>query len=193
MPGQKTALILKNISGINQEGFVNKNELLNEDYFVRSIINRIKNDKACCATLRRADNQSTEYQSWEYLAIFGIDLSKPLVRLPYATIAAAIAKAKPAKNGSDGIGRAIAHCYPDGNKSDQAKAKLRRLLACDTLEEICRILRPLFSLIEAKSSIGLNFSRLLRELLKFQWKEQEVKSNWAQDFYGHQAEESEEQ
>ena len=152
--------------------------------FVQSIISRISvdKDKACRAALCRADNPSTEYQSWEYLASF-IDISNPSIRLPYATIAAAIAKATPKDDGTGGIGKAIASCYSDGNASDQAKAKLRRLLACDSLEEACRIIRPLLSLIESKSSTNVNFTRLLRELLKFNEDDQGVKSGWAQDFY----------
>jgi CRISPR system Cascade subunit CasB len=169
---------------------MNKNE---STKFVSFVIARIKNDKACRAALRRADNPSTEYQSWEYLAFFNIDLSNPSIRLPYATIAAAIAKATPKEDGFSGIGKAIATCYKEGNKSDQAKAKLRRLLACDSVEEVCRILRPLFSLIESKSSTRLNFNRLLHELLNFKWDDQGVKSGWAQDFYGLLPEGKEEQ
>lgn len=168
---------------------MNRNQEPKADYFVRSIIDRIKKDKACLAAFRRADNPSTEYQSWEYLAAFNVDLTNPSIRYPYTTIAAAIAKTKPVADGTIGIGRAIASCYVDGNKSDQAKAKLRRLLACDTLEEICRILRPLFSLIQSKSNVKLDFSRLLRDLMKFEFDNQSVKSRWAHDFYGRSLEE----
>ena len=84
---------------------------------------------------------------------------------------------------SRGIGRAIAKCYDDGNQSDQAKAKLRRLLACDSVEEACRILRPLFSLIASRGNSSLNYARLLEQLLKFHWESERIKSQWAQEFY----------
>ncbi len=153
--------------------------------FVLFIIERIKLNKGVAAALRRADNPATEYQSWEYLAAFNIDLDKPWVRLPYATVTAAIAKAKIEQNGSIGIGNAIARCYDDGNQSDQAKAKLRRLLACDSIEEVCRILRPLFSLIDARVGAAVDYARLLEQLLKFYWDSQRVKTEWAQEFYRH--------
>lgn len=153
--------------------------------FVSFIIERTKKDKGIAAVLRRADNPATESQSWEQLAAFNIDLDKPWQRLPYATIAAAIAKAKIEQNGNIGIGHAIASCYEKGNQSDQAKAKLRRLLACESVQEACRILRPIFSLIESKSKITLNFSQLLNHLLKFNWDSQSIKAQWAQDFYHH--------
>lgn len=152
--------------------------------FVHFIAKRCQQDKGLAAALRRADNPATEYQSWEVLAGFQVELDKPWRRLPYATIAAAIAKAKIEQNGSTGIGRAIASCYEDGNASEQAKAKLRRLLSSSSVKEACRILRPLFSLIESKSNLRLDFSRLLRQLLEFNWQDQKIKSQWAQDFYG---------
>ncbi len=151
--------------------------------FVEYIIDRIAKNKGFAAALKRADNPATEYQSWEYLAAFNIDLEKPWERLPFATVAAAIAKEKSAHNGNEGIGRAIAKCYDDGNQSDQAKAKLRRLLACDSVEEACRILRPLFSLIASRGNSSLNYARLLEQLLKFHWESERIKSQWAQEFY----------
>ena len=151
--------------------------------FVQFIIALIAKNKGVAAALKRADNPATEYQCWEYLAAFNIDLEKPWERLPFATIAAAIAKEKSAHNGSEGIGRAIAKCYDDGKESDQAKAKLRRLLACDSVDEACRILRPLFSLIASRGNSSIDYARLLDQLLKFHWESERIKSQWAQEFY----------
>ncbi|MBD9357839.1 type I-E CRISPR-associated protein Cse2/CasB [Methylomonas albis] len=150
--------------------------------FVNYTIERCQQDNGLAAALRRADNPNTEYQSWEHLAAF-VDLDQAWRRLPYATVAAAIARAKAEHNGSLGIGRAIAACYDDDNQSDQAKAKLRRLLACEQVEEACRILRPLFGLIEAKAGIPLNYAGLLDDLLYFNFDPQRVKARWAQDFF----------
>jgi CRISPR system Cascade subunit CasB len=173
----------------NQEKKRSRNE-----EFVTHIIGKIQQDKGIAAALRRADNPETEYQSWEYLAAFNIPLDNPFQRLPHATIAAAIAKAKLDKNGTVSIGRALASCYEDGSNSEQAKAKLRRLLACDSIKEVCRILRPIFSLIHARSSLSLNYVNLLDDLLKFNGDYQSViKSRWAQNFYSHPHLEGEEQ
>ncbi len=151
--------------------------------FVIRTIEQCQKDKGLAAGLKRADNPATEYQCWEHLAAFNIDLEKDYQRLPYATIAAAIAKAKVESNGVMGIGRGISLCYEEGNNSDQAKAKLRRLLACESVEETCRILRPLFSLIESKVNLPLDYTQLLNDLLKFHFDNQRVKTRWAQDFY----------
>ena len=149
--------------------------------FVDLTIERCHQDNGLAAALRRADNPDTEYQSWEYLANFA-DLDQTAQRLPYAIIAAAIARAKVTQNGTTRLGRAIAQCYDD-SQSDQAKAKLRRLLACDRVEEVCRILRPLFSLIDAKAGVRLDYARLLNDLLFFNFDPQRTKSQWAMEFY----------
>ncbi len=160
--------------------------------FTRFIIDRMQ-DNGIAAALRRADNPNTEYQSWDTLAAFHIELDKPWQRLPFATIAAAMAKAKAEKNGDIKMGQAIARCYAEGKDSDQAKAKLRRLLACDSVEETCRILRPLFSLINAKGNSSLNYAQLLDDLLWFNANSQKIKSEWAQDFYRYQVQDKTEE
>lgn len=152
--------------------------------FVAGVIQQCKDDKGLAARLRRADNPATEYQSWELLTRYGVDLERENQRLPFATVAAAIAKAKPEQNGTLSLGWAIAACYEDGRDSDQAKARLRRLLACNDLPEACRILRPLFSLIESKAGRPLDYVRLLRQLRKFPFDVQQVRAQWAQEFYG---------
>ena len=159
--------------------------------FVDYIINRCQSNNGLRAALKRADNPATEYQSWEVLAGFQINLEFENQRLPYATLGAAIARAKIEKNGTVKIGQAIARCYEDGKDSDQAKARLRRLLACDSVPEACRILRPLLSLIEAKSAITLDYASLLNDLLWFDHEKSDIriKARWAQDFYGRRAEE----
>ncbi len=155
--------------------------------FVAFILKRCEQNRGEAARLRRADNPSTEYQSWETLAAFNVDIDKPWQRLPFAAVAAALSRAKIDQNGHSGIGQALAGCYEDGNASDQAKAKLRRVLACDSVEEVCRILRPVLSLIASRGHHVLDYARLLDQLLKFHWDPQIIKARWAQDFYRRDA------
>ncbi len=161
-----------------------------EERFVKVVIQGCAEDKGLAAHLRRADNPATEYQSWELLASLHIDLENDYQRLPFVTIAAAIAKSKADHNGGLTLGRAIAACYEDGRESSQAKARLRRLLACNDLPELCRILRSLFSLIDSKARQPLNFVRLLKQLRRFSFEDARirVKAQWAQEFYGQQVE-----
>ncbi|NNM58935.1 MAG: type I-E CRISPR-associated protein Cse2/CasB [Legionellales bacterium] len=174
------------------KGKINQNK---SQAFVDYIIKRCQSDNGFRAVLKRADNPTTEYQSWEALAGFGVNLEHQNTRLPHALIAAALARTKTEENGTGQIGQAIARCYDDGNKSDQAKAKLRRLLACNSTPEVCRILRPLFSLIESKSHIRLDYARLLNDLLWFNQEDGQtrIKARWAQHFYNHVEKESEDE
>jgi len=96
-------------------------------------------------------------------------------------IAAALGHAKPKTDGNLGIGKAIAACFDDKNQSESAKTKLRRLLACDTVQEACTILRPLLSLIESKG-VQLRYGNLLDDLLWF--RADRTRARWASDFYG---------
>lgn len=158
--------------------------------FVRYVLDRIHQDNGFAARLRRADNPATEYQCWELLAEFGVNLEKEWVRLPYCAVGAALAKTKPETDGKLILGAAIAACYDDGSQSDQAKAKLRRLLACTTTEEACQILRPMLALITSRG-VRLDFSQLLDDLLWYGGKSRErIRTRWAQSFY-HRPQEAE--
>ena len=65
--------------------------------------------------------------------------------------------------------------------------RLRRLLACDSPEEACRIVRSMLPLIADKAAKPLNFTRLLNELLRFGGSaSEEIKIGWAKDFYCNQ-------
>jgi CRISPR system Cascade subunit CasB len=151
--------------------------------FVKGILETCGRDKGFAARLRRADNPATEYQSWDVLAAYGIDLEKEHQRLPHVTVAATLARSRAESNGSLPLGRAVAACYDEGNSSDQARAKMRRLLACDDLREVCRILRPLLTLIQSRIAAPLDYIRLLRQLKKFSWNRESIKAQWAQEFY----------
>jgi CRISPR system Cascade subunit CasB len=155
-----------------------------EQRFVSVVLERCQQDKGLAARLRRADNPATEYQSWDLLGMMGVDLEKDYQRLPFLSAAAAIAKSRADKNGSLTLGYALASCYPDGRDSAQAKARLRRLLACDELAEACRILRPVLTLIDSRVGRPLDFVRLLKQLRQFTFNSQRVKTQWAQEFYG---------
>lgn len=147
--------------------------------FATFVIERLKQDTGFGARLRRADNPATEYQAWEILAKW-CDIEKTWERVPFAMVGAAIAKSKPAHDGSLPLGKAIAYSYEKGNQDDAAKAKLRRLIACTTVEESCMVLRTLLRLISARG-MHLNYGQLLDQLLFFGEK---TRLRWASDFYG---------
>lgn len=182
------------MSDISSEQATNTVSSSREERFVQSVLHGMTQSKGFTARLRRADNPGTEYQSWDFLAKHEVNLEYEDQRLPFVTIAAALAKAKATANGQVTLGRAIAACYDKGNDSEQASSRLRRLLACEELPELCRILRPLLALIASKSaSSSLDFVRLLRQLRRFPFDAQAVRAQWAQEFYGKAADQTQQQ
>lgn len=149
--------------------------------FVASVVKQCAHDKGLAARLRRADNPATEYQSWEFLAGQGVDLENGPRRLAYVTTVASLARTD--ANGRLSLGRAIADCYAGERDASPAQARLRRLLACNEVGELCLVLRPLLSLIASRSSHGVDHVRLLEQLLWFPHDPVQVKTQWAKAFY----------
>jgi CRISPR system Cascade subunit CasB len=145
--------------------------------FIKAIAERIVSDPGFGAALRHADNPATEYQAWEHLIRYGCDIEKKWERLPYATVAAAAARARITHDGQLPLGKSIAACFE--KDADPAKAKLRRLLSCSDVEEACTILRPLLNLI-ASRGIQISYGRILDDLLYFG---ERVKLRWASEFF----------
>ena len=163
----------------------------NEALLVAKIFARCKNDKGFAAALKRADNPDTAYQAWEILATYGVPLNKESKRKPYALIFAAIARSSRENDGNLGLGAALATAYQDdgGRDSDAAKAKLRRILACDDVVEVCQVLRPILQLICSRG-VGVSFEKLLNDLKYF--KSEKTLASWAQNFFGSKSKENEE-
>lgn len=158
--------------------------------FISYLFEQCQKDKGFAARLRRASNPATEYQSWEILGRFGIDLENGYERRVFALVAAALANSRAEQNGVLTLGRAIALSFPDGNKSDQAATRLRRLLACDSSSEVCSVLRTLMTLVQSRVSQTLDYEQLLNDLL---WFSDRTKARWAQQFYARATLEDEQQ
>lgn len=154
--------------------------------FVAYLCQRSQNDKRFAARMCHADNLATEYQDWDTLVAFGVNLELPEERLPFALVAASVARSVQPVNGVLPLGQAIAFAFREGRESEQARARLRRLLACDDIEEVCRILRPLLSLIRSRVHQQLDYASLLVDLRSFHRNAESTKARWAQQFYGRQ-------
>lgn len=156
--------------------------------FVEWVIKKAGSDTGFRAHMARADNPDTEYQSWPYLVNFGIDLALDQQRLPYTLIGAAICKAKIERDGAYGLGKALSSCMMQSDKEEsQSNPRLRRLLACSSVQETCRVLRPLLALINDKATRKLSYAQLLNDLALFSLNDKRVKLRWARDFYSSES------
>lgn len=155
-----------------------------EESFVASVIAITRKNKGDAARLRRADNPATEYQSWDILARHGVILDRPHERVPFAAIAAAIGRAEPEANGAQSLGAALARAFDEGAASDAATARLRRLLASDDVVTTCRLLRPVFRIIESRGGAPLDYARILKQVRRLRFDPKRTHSEWAQEFFG---------
>lgn len=156
--------------------------------FVERALRRCAEDAGFAARLRRADNPDTEYQSWGDLANLGTNVEWDDERLPCALVGAALARLKTDGDGKADLGAALRACFDEQNAGE---ARLRRLLACERVDELCVVLRPLLRLMANKSGKPLCHAALLDDMLSFPNQGQRIKLRWARSFYGAPAHEAE--
>lgn len=159
--------------------------------FVSSVLARCGQDNGFAARLRRADNPDTEYYALGDLCNLGINVENDFERLPFALVGAALCRHSPPRDGGMNLGEALRACFEE---EKQGATRLRRLLACDRQDELCRVLRPVLSLVAARASdrgVSLCYAGLLDDLLDFRsdFRQQRIKLQWAQGYYRNKAKE----
>lgn len=142
----------------------------------------LRTGQGLCRLSAPADNPDTEHYAYGILSRFGIDLENDGERRPFALIGAALSRRDAARDGTLGLGAALRCCV---ESEDQGEARLRRILVCRRQDELCRVLRPLLSLIASREA-PLCHERLLDDLLKFRFEHarQRICLRWAREFYG---------
>jgi CRISPR system Cascade subunit CasB len=160
--------------------------------FVDFVLEKIhkRGDKGFAAKLKKADNETTEYQSWEILSQW-TDLEDEKARRAYGLVGASLARGKNSFDGSLGLGNALHAAFSDKQEAGSAEdsssaARLRRILACKDSLELIDILRPILHFLESKE-INISKARLLDEILWFNndSSRERTRTRWAQEFYGH--------
>lgn len=152
--------------------------------FTAAAISRVKTDTAFRAVMSRADNPAFESAAWEHLIPY-CRIEKDHQRIPFAVVGAAIAKIRPEANGTDDIGSAFRKICKNQDDIDRESRRFRRLIGCDSVSEICRLLRPLLPYLASKGA-ALDYTRLLFDLLFW---EQDIKLRWTVHFYRKSAQE----
>ena len=153
----------------------------NPSGFVAELIGRCRSDTAFRAAMRRADNPRTEAFAWPHLVKW-CDLGKPHERLPFALVAAAVAREKPERDGNMDIGQLFHSICRDKEDTEREQRRFRRLLACDNTAELCEVLRPVLRYLQDKAPGRVGYARLLSDMLYYGEK---VKLRWAGHFFAH--------
>ena len=150
--------------------------------FVDYVIRRVKNksDTAFRAVMRRGANPSMESAVWEYLIPYCDDINVDHIRRAFALVGAAIASEAPETDGTASVGRALRSICKDDDDDEREKRRLRRLLACDTTDELIGVLRPMVHYLQDKAVMKLSYAKLLNDL--YYWSER-TRIKWTQDFF----------
>ncbi len=152
--------------------------------FVQSVLQRAQTDNAFGAVMRRADNPNLCSAAWEYLVPY-CNLSKESERLAFSLVGAAIAREKPQQDGFASFGKALRSlCKGDADALEREARRFRRVIACDTVEELFPVLRPMLQDLQSQGCAPLCYRDLLKDLLS--WSER-TRLRWTQDFYGKES------
>ena len=168
----------------------NKENKPNIHPFVQMVFRRKGEDAGFRARMRAARSVSRAPAVWGDLAAF-TSLRNEDERRILILIGSAIAWDRAGENGDIPLGRAIAKAWglegaaarSDDLQKGPAAVRIRRLLACRTIAEVCMVLQPLLSLIRSREVRGLDYSRLLYNLHEFIRAPEKVKAIWAHDFF----------
>lgn len=148
--------------------------------FVTAMIEKVKQDSACRAALRHADNFSTESRAWQYIVHF-CKLEYQDERRAFCLVGAAIARAMPDHDGHMSVGSAL-RSLCTGNTEEALStelARLRRLLACADSTELIDVIRHVLRYLQTKGT-PISYDLVLRDILY--WSEY-TRINWTKDFF----------
>jgi len=163
--------------------------------FVDYVLQRIHNqqDRGFAAKLKKADNEATEYQSWELLAPW-VNLEHQRERKAYCLVGAHLARSRQRQDGTLGMGAALRRAQKQSNSGEELEhtpsaARLRRILACHDTLELIDVLRPVLRLLASKE-VSISHARLLDDILWFHHDaaRDRIRSQWAQEFFGRKEE-----
>jgi CRISPR type I-E-associated protein CasB/Cse2 len=133
------------------------------------------------AALRRATNPRQKAGSWPVIAFLGGDIG----RLEY-TIIAGLYATHPEESTSKNFGatcRQIA-LKDSGNSElpESSERRFRRLIACDSADELGDHLRTWIRLASSKS-VGVNYERLFADLCNWSGFADKIRVQWATQFW----------
>lgn len=158
--------------------------------FVNYLLNSIhrKGDKGFRAKCRKADNEATEYYSWDILSPW-VNLENMKERKSYQLIASSVSQSDRETDGSLSLGKALYVAYSKDGKEGESRnssqaARLRRILACKDSLELIDNLRTILRYLKSKE-VYVSHTLLLDNILWFDHdnSRERIRSRWAQDFY----------
>lgn len=163
--------------------------------FVESVYRRKEDDGVFRSRMRAARSSSRETAVWFDLAGY-IDITREDVRAIYVLIGSSIALENSEKNGTKTFSSLLSMAWRD-NKNQKfldekkiaqhpAVMRLRRIVSCRDVQEVCQLLGPCLQLIRSRVPGELDYMTLMKDLLDFGFSSERaeaVKARWVMDFH----------
>ncbi|MCI0541714.1 MAG: type I-E CRISPR-associated protein Cse2/CasB [Verrucomicrobiales bacterium] len=144
-------------------------------------LRRVREDRGKMAALRRSLSSRNQMDAWPVIADLGGDIERPL----YAAIAALYAT-HPEEIDTANFGatcRQIAlKDSSDGKLPESYERRFRRLIACDTAQQLGDHLRAWIRLASSKGA-GVNYERLFTDLWNWDRYANDIRVRWASEFW----------
>ena len=141
-------------------------------------------DRGVFADLRRGFSKTTEMRSWSYIGRF-CNLNNDEERIVYQTIAAGFATNPEIDNTPyENWGSTMRKLAKEGSDENKTfDVYFRRILACNSVEDVCERLRA--PIIASKSkSVSVPWESLFWDLLRWNERAEEIKTRWAANYWG---------
>ena len=153
-----------------------------------SDLGKLKEDRGAMANLRKGLSEATEDRAWPWIARW-CNLQDDRSRAIYTAVSAAFAiHSEVVAEGNLGstLRRIAAGGGRGGDGLSSFDARFRRLLACDTTEEVCLRVGEVVRAAKQKG-VPLNYVQLFQDL--WWWNGGKPKVAWAAQFWGANKEE----
>ncbi len=144
-------------------------------------LHRNENDRGVMADLRCGFSPAREYRAWPHIAPW-CELNRDWSRLPIQTVCAAFAT-QPLTAEQGNLGTTVRELAPSWDKEGLAsfEGRFRRLLTCDNMYELCRMIPHVIRAAKAKN-IAVNHRKLFCDICL--WERSNVKIDWAAAYWG---------
>lgn len=144
-------------------------------------LRRVCNDRGKMAALRRGltDNPRLHVDAWPVIAGLGGDIGEP-----YITIAALYASHPKEEPNARNFGETCRRIAQGGGKDivESFERRFRRLLACDTVNDVIGQLRSWVRLAASKG-VGVNYESLMFDLMLWNKYADDIRVKWAKSFW----------
>jgi CRISPR system Cascade subunit CasB len=148
-------------------------------------LRRIEDDRGKMAALRRGLSEGTQRAAWPIVAPLCAKFDEKRERLAAITVAGLFAT-HPVVSNARSLGQTCRFIATDSGHSsdipDSFDKRFRRLIACDTVEEVTGQLSAWIRLAKSKG-VGVNYAELYNDLYWWSKDADKKRIRWARDFW----------